>query len=98
MATEIIRKKLRAKASRNQKKLKPATPMAAEFLMVVTSLPAANFPANEVLTAYRLRWRIELAFKRLKSLPHIDRMPTHPTRASQSWLYAHLYWPCCVTI
>lgn len=89
-ATEIIRKKLRAKASRNQKKLKPATLIAAEYLMVVTSLPAANFPAEEVLTAYWLRWQIELAFKRLKSLLHIDCMPTHTTRASQSWLYAHL--------
>ena len=33
---------------------------------------------------------IELAFKRLKSLLHIDRLPTHTQRGGQSWLYAHL--------
>jgi IS4 transposase len=29
-----------------------------------------------VLAVYRLRWQIELAFKRLKSLLHIDQLPT----------------------
>ncbi|WP_146101566.1 transposase [Rhodopila globiformis] len=31
-----------------------------------------------------------MAFKRLKSLLHIDRLPTRTRAASQSWLYAHL--------
>jgi hypothetical protein len=43
-----------------------------------------------VLAVYRLRWQIEPAFKRLKSLLHIDRLPTRTTAASQSWLSAHL--------
>jgi IS4 transposase len=43
-----------------------------------------------VLAVYRLRWQIELAFKRLKSLLHIDRLPTRTAEASRSWLYAHL--------
>jgi hypothetical protein len=30
------------------------------------------------------------AFKQLKSLLRMDRMPTHTERASQSWLTAHL--------
>jgi hypothetical protein len=38
----------------------------------------------------RLLWDIELAFKRLKSLLHIDRLPTWTERTSRSWLYAHL--------
>src|SRR3954471_21760542 len=33
---------------------------------------------------------IELAFKRLKSLLQIDRLPTWTERGSRSWLYAHL--------
>ncbi len=43
-----------------------------------------------MLAAYRLRWQIELAFKRLKSLLGIDKIPTHTERASRSWLTAHL--------
>jgi hypothetical protein len=89
-ATEVTRKKLLAEASRKQKQLDPRSLIAAEFLILATSLPQAGFLAEDVLAAYRLRWQIELAFKRLKSLLHIDRMPTHTARASRSWLYAHL--------
>ena len=42
------------------------------------------------IAVYRLRWQIELAFKRLKSLLHIDRLPTRTVQTSRSWLYAHL--------
>jgi len=38
----------------------------------------------------RLLWDIELAFKRLKSLLRMDRIPTQTERASRSWLTAHL--------
>jgi Transposase DDE domain len=55
-----------------------------------TSLPRAGYAAEEGLAAYRLRWQIELAFKRLKSLLGIDKLPTHTERASRSWLTAHL--------
>jgi IS4 transposase len=43
-----------------------------------------------VRAAYRLRWQIELAFKRLKSLLHIDQLPTLTPNGSRSWRYAHL--------
>ena len=55
-----------------------------------TSLPREGYPADEVLAAYRLRWQIELAFKRLKSLLGIDKLPTQTAQASRSWLTAHL--------
>ena len=46
--------------------------------------------AADILAVYRLRWQIELAFKRLKSPLHIDRLPTRTERGSRSWLNAHL--------
>jgi IS4 transposase len=58
-------------------------------MVLVTSLPN-DIPAGEICAAYRLRWQIELAFKRLKSLLHIDRLPTRTVAGSLSWLYAHL--------
>lgn len=88
--TAKIHKRLRRRAQRDRKTLDPRTVVAAEFLILATSLPAALYPADEVLAVYRLRWQIELAFKRLKSLLHIDRLPTRTRAASQSWLYAHL--------
>ena len=89
-ATEAARQKLRADASRKQKTLDPRSLVAAEFIILGTSLPAEGYPAEEVLAVYRLRWQIELAFKRLKSLLGMDQLPTRTERASRSWLLSHL--------
>jgi hypothetical protein len=88
--TTKIHKRLRRRAQRDRKKLDPRTLVAAEFLILATSLEADAYPADEVLAVYRLRWQIKLAFKRLKSLRHIDQLPTRTRAASQSWLYTHL--------
>lgn len=87
---EEARRRLHREASRKQKKLDPRSLVAGEFLILATSLPVRGYPATEVLAVYRLRWQIELAFKRLKSLLHIDQLPTRTPAASRSWLYAHL--------
>ena len=89
-ATEATREKLRKEASRKQKVLDPRSLIAAEFMILGTSLPAEGYPAADLLAVYRLRWQIELAFKRLKSLLRMDRLPTRTERASRSWLTAHL--------
>jgi Transposase DDE domain len=89
-AVEATRKTLHAQANRKQKVLDPRTLIAAEFLILGTSLPAEDYPAVEVLAAYRLRWQIELAFKRLKSLLHIDKLPARTDLGARSWLYPHL--------
>ena len=89
-ATEAARATLRREASRKQKILDPRSLVAAEFIILATSLPSAGYLAQDVLSVYRLRWQIELAFKRLKSLLHMDRLPTRTERASRSWLTSHL--------
>lgn len=89
-AAEAARRALHRQASRKQKTLLPQTLVAAEFIILATSLPAQDMPPEQVLAAYRLRWQIELAFKRLKSLLRIDRLPTVTPAASRSWLHAHL--------
>jgi IS4 transposase len=89
-ATEAAHKKLRQKASRRQSQIDPRSFVAAGFLILATSLTAEEFPASEVLAVYRLRWQIELAFKRLKSLLHIDKLRTKTEIGTRCWLYAHL--------
>jgi Transposase DDE domain len=86
---EIARKKIRRTASKQQTKLNPKTLLAAGFLMLATSL-AADFPAADICAVYRLRWQIELAFKRLKSLIRVDRLPTRTDAGGRSWIYPHL--------
>ena len=89
-ATEATRLALRRTAIKKGKKLDPRSLIAAEFMILGTSLPRNGYTATDILAVYRLRWQIELAFKRLKSLLHIDKLPTRTERGSRSWLYAHL--------
>ena len=89
-AAEDTIKKLLAKARKSDRQVDQRSLIAARFMILATSLPTVGYPPDEIMSAYRLRWQIELAFKRLKSLLHIDRMPTLSERASRSWLYAHL--------
>jgi hypothetical protein len=89
-ATQATCKMLRAQASRKQKTLAANSLIAAGFVVLGTSLPAQDYPADTILAAYRLRWQIELAFKRLKSLIHIDTLPAHTDLGARSWLYPHL--------
>ena len=89
-ATEATRLALRRAAIKKGKKLDPRSLTAAEFMILGTSLPKRGYTAKDILAVYRLRWQIELAFKRLKSLLHIDKLPTWTEQTSRSWLYAHL--------
>ncbi|MBI3677915.1 MAG: transposase, partial [Proteobacteria bacterium] len=55
-----------------------------------TSLGKKDFSAGELLKLYRLRWRIELAFKRLKSLIGLRSPPAKDPRLAKPWILAHL--------
>jgi hypothetical protein len=59
-ATEAARKTLRNEAARKQKALDPRSLVAAEFMILGTSLPTEGYPAREVLMVYRLRWQIDI--------------------------------------
>ncbi len=86
---EIARNKVRRSGSKRQQQVDPRSEVAAGFMVLATSLPM-EIPADEICAVYRLRWQIELAFKRLKSLIGIDRLPTRTKAGSLSWLYPHL--------
>src|ERR687894_521252 len=74
---------------RSHRPLRPLTVRATGYLMLVTSLPP-SVPAAEVLAAYRLRWQVELAFKRLKTVLGLGRLPAKGEALARSWLLAHL--------
>ena len=54
----------------------PRSLIVAEFMILATSLPKSGYRAKAVLAVHRLRWQIELTFKRLKSRLLIDQLPT----------------------
>ncbi len=59
-------------------------------MILVTSLKPEAFPTADVLALYRLRWRIELAFKRLKSLIGLKGPPGFDERSAKPYILAHL--------
>ena len=89
-ATEAERRRVRRKAQKNQRAGDPRSQLAARYMIIVTSLDERTYPATRILELYRLRWQIELAFKRLKSLLHLDRLPAKNPDLARAWLNAHL--------
>jgi IS4 transposase len=83
------RKRVARKASKAGHRIDPRTAVAAGYLMLITSLSAAQ-SAVEVLAEYRGRWQIEVAFKRIKSIAGIDRLPALDPGLARTWLLAHL--------
>lgn len=82
--------KAQHKGRRQKRRTKPQTLLAAQFLILLTSLPASGYRPELVLALYRLRWQVELAIKRLKSLLGLADIPAHAPDLARTWLLAHL--------
>ncbi len=89
-AAEIERVRLQRGSKRRGKTIDSRSLIAAGYMILATSLDAEAYPASEVLAMYRLRWQVELAFKRLKSILHLDRLPSTTAKGAKTWIYAHL--------
>ena len=64
-------------AARRGKQAQPGTLTFAEYVIVFTTFPAATFSAAEIPEWYRLRWQVELVFKRFKSLAQLGHLPNY---------------------
>jgi len=54
-------------------------------MFVATSLPE-TFTAREILDIYRMRWQVELVFKRYKSILGLGSIPTKTKESTETWL------------
>jgi hypothetical protein len=89
-AAEAARRKVRREAQRKGYTPSKGTLEAAAWVIIVTSLAAQAFTTEAILALYRLRWRIELGFKRLKSIVGLAEPPGKDGRSAKPWLLAHL--------
>ena len=89
-AAAEARRKARRAAQRGGHQLSKQTLDAADWVILVTSLEPKDFPTADVLALYRLRWRIELGFKRLKSLIGLKGPPGTDQRSARPHVLAHL--------
>jgi hypothetical protein len=56
-----------------------------EYVVLITSL-SSDVSADEIVSAYRYRWHIELYFKRLKSLLGTGEVPKKRAECMEAWL------------
>ena len=89
-AIVATQRRLRTRASRKAQQLKPETLEYAQWIMVLTTVPTNVLSDEQVLEWYRVRWQIELAFKRLKSLADLGHLPKYDAASSRAWLYGKL--------
>jgi len=83
-------RKIHRKSQQGGPGAKAETLTYARYVIVFTTLPAQDLSAGQVLEWYRLRWQIELVFKRLKKLLRVGHVPKHDDRSSHAWLYGKL--------
>ena len=92
--TDSERKGLKRLVKTNQRKSggKPVSELQQEYnkyIIVMTSL-GHEISAAEVLELYRVRWQIEIAFKRLKSIFRYNEMPARLEENIRTWFYGKL--------
>lgn len=90
-AIRLAQKKLKRRASKQGQKLRPETLAYAKYVMVFTTFPEEEFSASDVLEWYRIRWQIELVFKRFKQIASLGHVPKHDDESAQAWLYGKLF-------
>ena len=87
-AIQQAHRRLQRKASKKQMITRPGTLEFAKYVIVFTTRFGGS--TADVLRAYRMRWQIELMFKRLKSIAQLGHVPKHDDRSSRAWLYGKL--------
>jgi hypothetical protein len=90
-AIKRAEKRLRRRASKKGEVLQADTLEYAKYVMVFTTFDPITFSAAEILHWYRLRWQIELLFKRLKSLAQLGHLPKADDGSTRAWLYGKLF-------
>ena len=73
------------KPAKKQISLSDDTKFTHQYFFVVTSI-GQEFTSDEILRLYRLRWQVEMVFKRYKSILKLGSIPTKTDISSLVWL------------
>lgn len=60
------------------------------IIWIITTVPESLASDKMIMELYRVRWQIELEFKRLKSLLDLDELPTKNGPTAESWILARI--------
>jgi transposase len=89
-AAQALKAARRAHCKGQHRRLDPRTLAVAEHLVLLTSLSDPDISGAQVAALYRLRWQVELTFKRLKSILRLDRLRATDEGLVKTWVHVHL--------
>lgn len=89
-AAEISRQQVLAEASRKCRSVDPRSLEAAEYIILLTNLDSVRLSPHQVAELYRLRWQIEMTFKRFKSLLDLDRLHAFEPALVETYVFGKL--------
>jgi hypothetical protein len=84
------RQRQREQLKRSKVQSTPYSLTLAGYLILITTLPGAELSVDEALALYRMRWQIELRFRRAKSLMKLNEVRARTSKSVTVWLLAHL--------
>lgn len=77
------------KSNHNRRPLSELQTVWSHFVVVATSLDS-KFSTKQILEIYRMRWQIELVFKRFKSIFGGREFTARKEEAVKAWFYGKL--------
>lgn len=83
-------KKAEKEHRKKQRMVNEETIELHRYVILVTSLPK-RISAFKVLELYRVRWQIEIAFKRLKSILGLGHLPKKDEESCKAWLHGKIF-------
>jgi hypothetical protein len=89
-AADRARARVRKATRRKGRTPDKRTLLAAGFCLLVTSLPAEQWPAEELLALYRVRWQVEWCIRLWKNLCELKRLPAYQAPIAAEVLKAKL--------
>lgn len=84
-----VKRKNKRKASKKQIQTSAEALRMSEYVVVITALPTM-ISAHDIISLYRLRWQVEIFFKRLKSIMDFGNVPLKREDSIHAWLNGKL--------
>ena len=82
-------KRLKRTQSKSGRKISECAKAFNEYIVLITNL-RDKITTNQVLETYRLRWQVEIYFKRLKSIMDFGELPKRREESIMTWLNGKL--------
>ena len=90
-AASRARLRTEQRAKRRQERVSKEALFLAGYVFLWTTIPADVMSSIHVMELYRVRWQIELAFKRMKSILGLGQLPKTSDASARAWIHGKLF-------